>query len=80
MTMRIDFRIGENSIYEQIVRREKDLQEKLKNFITKTIDEWKHSFEKENFLHLNEPLLRKEENYYIINIKPTVRIANISSE
>lgn len=30
------------------------------------------SFEKENLLHLNEPLLRKENQYYIVNIKPEV--------
>lgn len=31
-------------------------------------------FHKEDLLHLNEPLLRKENEYYIVNVKSEVSI------
>ena len=60
-------------MYEEILQRERDLQGKLKDFVENSIDQWKRAFEKADYLHLNEPLLRKEGKYYIVNIQPEVR-------
>lgn len=69
------FRIKDNEIYKRILEEEKHLQKKLDNFIDKTNQQWIANFQKQNFLHLNEPLLRKEDTYYLVNIKPEVIIS-----
>ena len=42
---------------------------KLDNFIEELKQRWIDLFRKENLLHLDEPLLRKENEYYLVNIK-----------
>ena len=76
---RMRFSVEENSMYREMIQRERDLQEKLKSFMENTIERWMRSFENEDFLHLNEPLLRKEKKYYVVNIKPEVRRRRFSS-
>ena len=47
----------------------------MDDFIGNTEKQWTQGFEKENFLHLNEPLLRKEGKYYLVNVKPELATA-----
>lgn len=68
----------ENSMYRDLLQRERDLQMKVKNFIESIIEQWMRSFDKEDFLHLNDPLLRKEKRYYVINVKSEVRLMIVS--
>lgn len=56
----------------RILHREHELQTKLNDFIEKVNREWIDRFQKENLLHLNEPLLRKENEYYLVNMKVEV--------
>jgi len=52
----------------------------LDDFIENTNKQWIDLFTKGNFLHLNEPLLRKEDEYYIVNIKSEVIVEIIVLE
>ncbi|CAF3576543.1 unnamed protein product [Rotaria sordida] len=71
----IDINIKDNDIYKRIVEQEKNIQIKLDNFIENINQQWINLFQKENLLHLNEPLLRKENEYYIVNIKSELATA-----
>jgi hypothetical protein len=70
-----NFSIKDNDVYNQILEHERNLQKQLDDFIETTNKQWIRSFQHENFLHLNEPLLRKEDKYYLVNIKSGVIIA-----
>ncbi len=70
-----NFSIKDNDVYNQILEHERNLQKQLDDFIETTNKQWIRSFQQENFLHLNEPLLRKEDKYYLVNIKSEVIIA-----
>ena len=54
------------------MEQQSSLQSKLDEFIENANTQWMTSFKKENFLHLDEPLLRKENDYYVVNIKSEV--------
>ncbi|CAF3388923.1 unnamed protein product [Rotaria sp. Silwood1] len=71
----IDINIKDNDIYKRILEQEKNIQIKLHNFIENINQQWINLFQKENLLHLNEPLLRKENEYYIVNIKSELATA-----
>jgi hypothetical protein len=66
------FSIKDNDTYKRILEQERDIQKSLKDYIENTNKQWINIFQKENLLHLNEPLLRKEDKYYLVNIKPEV--------
>ncbi len=70
-----NFSIKDSDVYNQILEHERNLQKQLDDFIETTNKQWIRSFQQENFLHLNEPLLRKEDKYYLVNIKSEVIIA-----
>jgi hypothetical protein len=66
------FSIKDNDTYKRILEQERDIQKSLKDYIETTNKQWINIFQKANLLHLNEPLLRKEDKYYLVNIKPEV--------
>lgn len=68
------FSIKDNEKYKRIIEQEENLQKKLDDFIENINQQWIDSFKKENLLHLNEPLLRKQKDYYTVNIKSEVII------
>jgi hypothetical protein len=70
--IKTNFNIKNNDIYNQILEQERNLQKQLDDFIANTHKQWIQSFQNENFLHLNESLLRKEDQYYFVNIKSEV--------
>lgn len=53
--------------------RQQKLQKRLDEFIEKTNQNWIDQFQKEDLLHLNEPLLRQDNHYYVVNMKIEVR-------
>ena len=54
---------------QRIPHREQNLLKRLDEFIERTNREWMEQFQKEDLLHLNEPLLRQDRHYYIVNMK-----------
>ena len=65
--------MNDSDTYKRIFEQEEDLLKKLDEFMEQTNQQWIESFRKQDLLHLNEPLLRKEDNYYLVNIKPEVK-------
>ena len=72
---------GSNSkhkdVYVQVLEQERTLQRAAKEFLETTNDRWRSKLQTENLLHLNEPLLRKEKDYYLVNVKPDVILATV---
>ncbi|UJR10317.1 hypothetical protein I4U23_014523 [Adineta vaga] len=62
-------KIINNDTYKRILEQEQNLLKKLDDFTTNTNQQWITSFKTQNLLHLNEPLLRKDNSYYLVNIK-----------
>ena len=59
-------------VYEQVLEQERTLQRAAKDFLQTTNDRWRSKLQTENLLHLNEPLLCKAKDFYVVNVKPNV--------
>lgn len=56
-------------LIQQFLKREENLEKKLNELIEKLNRQWIDRFRQDDLLHLNEPLLRKENEYYVVNMK-----------
>lgn len=72
----IDFSLKETEGYERVMEQQRRILEKLADFIERTNQQWIDSFTEQDLLHLHEPLLRKQGQYYLVNAKPEVSNAH----